>query len=408
MDSFYLVNEDFVNKLYERTLLSVNEASNNDVFKNSVLCNVITVGILPRISTELIKKLVEICLLASLEREEGTFNNFSVVLEPPIPDEFNLHYKFERDIELTPTNLKKLAPAFNPNTHQIGVWFGENNGLAIWGFSPKRYIQFLSITSISPGKISLSCISDIDYSFKCLISLSQTQFINPFSSRSNPVANWLGRDGLLTSIHRGLDFNNIFSRMFQDGYGGIVLLVRENQSQWKRSIEQPSLYELASYINGYRNQTIVYKYGILSEFESRLNQKDTDSLKRENFKDKLTLALERAKTSFEDISNLSKIDGATVLSRDFTVLAFGAKIISKCEIQGIVITEPFEGSESNLIDISQWNVGTRHKSAAKFVFEQKDCLAIVVSEDRRISVFSWNTAKKAVQQLKNFESIILG
>ena len=53
MDSFYLINDDFVNKLYERTLLSCKEASNNDLFKSSVLCNVLTVGIMPKISPEL-------------------------------------------------------------------------------------------------------------------------------------------------------------------------------------------------------------------------------------------------------------------------------------------------------------------------------------------------------------------
>ena len=90
------------------------------------------------------------------------------------------------------------------------------------------------------------------------------------------------------------------------------------------------------------------------------------------------------------------------------MLAFGARIDAKKDIQKIAIGEPFEGSTTQLVEFGSWNVGNRHKSAAKFVSEQTDCLAVVVSEDRRISVFSWDDNLKTTRQLKGFEAVIPG
>jgi hypothetical protein len=404
------MNDEFVSTLYERIQLSVEEATDGwktDFRNRTFIHNVVAMGLPGALSKEVVTKLVETCLWASLEREEGAFSPFSVALEPPNPDEFNSHYALDKDIDFTPTNLTKLATALDPNNYHIGVWFRQDGRLMIWGFKPKL-LWFLSVNSISPGKISMSCTSDINASFKCLISLPQIGFVNPFSIKSNPIAGWLAEERVLVSIHKSGDLNNVFSRMFQQGPGGIVLLVGEDKSSWKRSIEQPILYQTASYIDGYKYPTLADKYEVVGEFESKIRSGNSDPDERERVRDKLILALERGKKSLEDIYNLTKVDGATILSQNLKIFGFGAKIVSQTGLQKISITEPFEGSSSDVVEFAKWNVGMRHKSAAKFVYEQRDCLAVVVSEDRRMSVFSWDVERDTVQQLKNFELMILG
>lgn len=411
----YEINAEFVTSLFKRIQLSAKEAV--DEWKTmpggEFIHNVVTLAF-PYFSEEVLTNLVETCLRASLEREEGEFSPFSVALEPPNPDEFKSHYKFDREIDFTSANLTKLAKALDPNNYHIGVWFspadraltGLPQNLVIWGFKPKL-LWFLTINSVSPGKISLSCLSGTKASFKCLISLAITGFVNPFSTRANPITDWLGKERTLGSIHKAGDLNNIFSRMFRQGRGGTVLLVGDDQ-KWKESIEQPLMYEPAGYISGYAYPTIVDKYKVLDDFESRVRSGTLKLDQQEHARDKLMSALEKGKSSLEAIYDLTTLDGATILSRNLEVFAFGAKIASKVDLQTIAISEPFEDATPDIYETINWPVGTRHRSAARFVAEARDCLAVVVSEDRKMSLFSWNEETNSVQQLRDFELMILG
>jgi DNA integrity scanning protein DisA with diadenylate cyclase activity len=47
--------------------------------------------------------------------------------------------------------------------------------------------------------------------------------------------------------------------------------------------------------------------------------------------------------------------------------------------------------------------GTRHQSAAQFVFDQRDAFAIVASQDGRISVVSWDSERKMVSVFRHAE-----
>lgn len=406
--ALYVLNDEFLNSLYDRIQASIKEAIEewkSDIRANTFLYNVVALG-LPRVlSKEVLAEIVQTCLLASLEREEGELRPFSVALEPLNPDEFQSHYKFENDIDFTPTKLVKLATALDPNDYHIGVW--PDNTLKIWGFKP-RLFWFLAITSISPGSILLSCLSGSNAAFKCLISLPQTGFLNPLSSGANPVFGWLGEQAILTRIHKISDLGIVLSRMQHGGHGGAILLVKEKQSNWRESIERPLLYDTASYIPGYQYPEIGNKYEVIDEFESSVRQKESDPTKMADLKGRLSLALEKGKRSLEAIYNLTRIDNAVILSDNLRVLAFGARIVAQMEIEKIVLSEPFEGSTTEEVEFARWNVGNRHKSAAKFVREQTDCLALIVSEDRRISLFSWDENLNTVRQLRSFEAVILG
>ncbi|MGH2625464.1 MAG: putative sensor domain DACNV-containing protein, partial [Anaerolineales bacterium] len=90
------------------------------------------------------------------------------------------------------------------------------------------------------------------------------------------------------------------------------------------------------------------------------------------------------------IGGLTAVDGATVLSETWEVLAFGAKIGRRTAAQAIervVVKEPILGLapvETHPLELG----GTRHLSAAQFVHEQRDALALVASQDGHFTVFS--------------------
>jgi hypothetical protein len=51
--------------------------------------------------------------------------------------------------------------------------------------------------------------------------------------------------------------------------------------------------------------------------------------------------------------------------------------------------------------------GTRHQSAAQFVFDQKDSLAIVSSQDGKVSIMFWDKNIQKVQVIQHAEYLFV-
>lgn len=203
------------------------------------------------------------------------------------------------------------------------------------------------------------------------------------------------------------DLNYLFARMFEAGEGGAVLLVKDKES-WKSSIRTPVLYELSDADSGEQFPQIFKKYEVWQDMVIKANA-DVHIPENEKHavRDKLGLANIEARLALNNIANLTRVDGAMIIGEDLTVLAFGAKIRTENKnLSQIIVEEPF-GETPTELPIAEIG-GTRHQSAAHFVSNQHDSLAVVVSEDRRISIFSWDQAREAVVQLKNIEFIVLG
>jgi DNA integrity scanning protein DisA with diadenylate cyclase activity len=105
---------------------------------------------------------------------------------------------------------------------------------------------------------------------------------------------------------------------------------------------------------------------------------------------------------------LTAIDGATVLTQDCSVLAFGAKIIRPDGVmpaEQVALVEPVEGSESRIVPVGQLG-GTRHLSAVQFANAQRDAIAMVASQDGPFTIFSWSECDKMVYGYR-VESLLL-
>ena len=102
--------------------------------------------------------------------------------------------------------------------------------------------------------------------------------------------------------------------------------------------------------------------------------------------------LERVDRAVDAIAGLTTVDGATIITDRYEVLAFAAKLGRRKgadHVNRIVMTEPIEGNVAIAADPSQVG-GTRHVSAAQFVSDQPDALALVASQDGRFTVFAWS------------------
>ena len=116
-------------------------------------------------------------------------------------------------------------------------------------------------------------------------------------------------------------------------------------------------------------------------------------------------ALRRA---VEGVAGLTAVDGATVITDQYEVLAFGAKIVRRdgsSQVTEVIVTEPVEGARPEVVEPAQLG-GTRHLSAAQFVRDQHDSVALVASQDGRFTVFAWSPCETMVHAHR-IESLLL-
>jgi len=104
------------------------------------------------------------------------------------------------------------------------------------------------------------------------------------------------------------------------------------------------------------------------------------------------------------VAALSGVDGAIVVTRDMAVLGFGATIavadVPRAEACVFRVGPGLQPvSPSPLRDLG----GTRHQSAARFAGAYHDSVAIVVSQDRHMSVVHWHEPIAAVAVVRNAE-----
>ncbi|HEX8247442.1 MAG TPA: hypothetical protein VF599_04600, partial [Pyrinomonadaceae bacterium] len=110
------------------------------------------------------------------------------------------------------------------------------------------------------------------------------------------------------------------------------------------------------------------------------------------------LWLEKVQDSVEAIAGLTAVDGATVISEQYKLLAFGAKIKRRSgapQVEQVIVTEPVIGAAAAVVHPVQLG-GTRHLSAAQFVHDQPGAIALVASQDGRFTVFAWSPCEDMV------------
>lgn len=98
----------------------------------------------------------------------------------------------------------------------------------------------------------------------------------------------------------------------------------------------------------------------------------------------------RLLTNVEAIANLTAVDGCVVLNHELRVLGFGGKItVSEKDCDKVKATYKLRDDEEVSREVFLQNVGgQRHQSAARAVAANEGALAVVVSQDAEMSLFT--------------------
>lgn len=333
----------------------------------------------PAPGAAIIEAIIDVAFWASLRREEGRSPKISLAFLPPSLAGQPL--LFEQRLPFTPNSLTKLAPGVERPGIHLGIWC-ENDELFIWGATYEIQSLCFVLDVSEPGLLVIKHRRISGYGKFINIAVLKGDEIKIVDEKGanlpdcpTLLASLLG----FTSPSSWINTVNVLVQMAVSmrahGHGGSLLIVPSGSQTWRESIIHPISYAVSPVFSGLAN------------------------LLRNNENDRSQNFWQRALNhEIDSIAGLTAVDGATIISDQYDLLAFGAKIVRRegqAGIKNIVITEPVVGSRASVIHPAN-NGGTRHLSAAQFIHDQRDAMALVASQDGRFTIFAWSPCEEMV------------
>jgi len=326
-----------------------------------------------------IEAIIDATFWASFRREEGNFPKISLAFLPP--DQAEQALLFEQPLQLTSAVLTKLAPAVERAGIHLGVW-GDREELHVWGATRGIPSFCFVLEDVEPGLLVIKHRRIEGFGKFANVAVLKGEQVKVVDENGTSLPDC---PALLASL---LSFTSLGSAngpivspvnvlvqlaasMRAHGHGGSMLVVPADNEAWRESIVHPILY------------SVIPPFSDLAEL-ARHDVKETNESLWED--------------AVDTIAGLTAVDGATVINDRYELLAFGVKIrrpLGASPVESIIATEPILGDRAVVVHPSQ-NGGTRHLSAAQFVHDQRDSLALVASQDGRFTVFAWSPCEEMV------------
>jgi hypothetical protein len=334
----------------------------------------------PQPPARVIEAILDAAFWASLRKEEGHSPKISIAFLPP--EQAGKPLVFNHTLPLNPNVLTKLAPGVERGGIHIGVWH-DGYKLHIWG-TTLNIPNYCFVVDVSePGLLVIKhrrIYGFGKYTNVAVLKGDQIKIVAEQSAKSADCPSILLSLLDLTAHSYWNDSANVLIQlavsMRAHGRGGSVLVVPNGSEAWKQSIIHPISYALKPVFMG------------LADLVHKDNPDSSEifwqsALKRE----------------VDHLAGLTAIDGATIISDEYQLLAFGVKTgraNSSGHIQELSYAEPIAGGEPKVVHPAKIG-GTRHLSAAQFIYDQRDAQALVASQDGHFTVFSWSPTLNMVQ-----------
>jgi hypothetical protein len=328
-----------------------------------------------------IEEMINAAFWASLRREEGYVPTISLAFLPPEQSERPM--MFATPIGLVADALTRLAPAVERPGIHLGVW-RQGTDLMVWGTTRSIPAFCFVLEVLAPGLVVV----------KHRRADESGKFINVAVLEGDEVKVLLHEAAAIFELPElvksllGFDSPNpargkisvlvqLAVSMRAHGRGGALLVVPAHTGTWLESVVRPMRYAV-------------------SPAYSELTDVMADDADR------------RLRRAIDTIAGLTAVDGATVLTDRYELLGFGVKIIRRDswpQVERVIVTEPVEGAMAMVVHPSSLG-GTRHLSAAQFVQDQRDAVALIASQDGRFTIFAWSPAEDMVHAHR-VESLLL-
>jgi hypothetical protein len=296
---------------------------------------------------------------------------------------------FERPISLAPASLAKVAPAVERAGIHLGVW--ERQGeLSVWGTTTTIPVSCFVLEVNAPGLLVVKHHRGEESGKYVNVAVLEGDHLKMIDERASSLpdcppllASLLGFDAPASWTQSLNVLVQLAASMRAHKRGGALLVVPSGAEAWRASIVQPILYAIRPF------------FSELAELMSH------PAAERRRWQEAMSRAV-------DIVAGLTAVDGATIITDRYELLAFGAKIGRRDDcprVESVTMTEPIEGSVATTINPTELG-GTRHLSAAQFVHDQRDSVALVASQDGHFTVFAWSPCE-AMVHAHRVESLLL-
>lgn len=336
----------------------------------------------PEPDSQTIEAIINAAFWASLRREEGYSPKISLAFLPP--EQALQPLTFETRLPLDPFALSRLAPAVERPGIHLGVW-RDKEDLFVWGTTRAAPSLCFVLEVVEPGLLVIKYNRGQDPGkFVNVVVLKGDQIkVVDEQGASLPdcpslLTSLLGF-GLSAPDDTNADSINVLVElavsMRAHGRGGSLLVVPHGSRTWRESILWPVPYSVAP------------AFSELTE----LMRIDEDGRDRREW-------IATLRQAVSAIGGVTAVDGAAIISDRYELFAFGAKIGRReggARVEQVSLTEPVIGGTPSIVHPVELG-GTRHLSAAQFVQDQHDSIALVASQDGRFTVFAWSPCEEMV------------
>src|SRR5437763_10640152 len=275
----------------------------------------------PAPSASTIEAIIDAAFWASLRHEEGYTPKISLAY---LPAEQALRpMVFERPLALAPGTLAKVAPAVERAGIHLGVW--ERDGeLCVWGTTRTIPMYCFVLEVSEPGLLVIKHHRGEEsgkYVNVAVLEADRLMMIDENAS-SLPdcpplLTSLLGFDAPASWAQSLNVLVQLAASMRAHQRGGALLVVPAGSMTWRESIVQP------------------ITYGIRPFFSELADLMQEPKAERRRWQEALARAV-------DVVAGLTAVDGATIVSDRYELLAFGAKIGRRegsPRIESVMVTE---------------------------------------------------------------------
>lgn len=327
----------------------------------------------PEPSAETIEAIIDAGFWTSLRKEEGHSPRISLAYLPP--ERAGQPLLFEKRLSLKPKVLTKLAPGIERAGIHLGIW-QDDTGLYAWGTTRKLPAFCFVLEMVEPGLLVVKHRRFHGFGKFVNVAILKGDEIKVVDEQSGILPDCPALLSSLLGFDSTSSWNDSVNVLIQlatsmraHGRGGTLLVVPSVNETWRDSIIHP------------------ISYPVVPAFSRLADLTRQDASEREQSSWQVELNRE-----VDSVAGLTAIDGATIINDHYELLAFGSKIHrseKSTHIDEVMLTEPIVGDEVLVLHPTQIG-GTRHLSAAQFVFDQRDAIALVASQDGRFTIFGWS------------------